>query len=514
VRKLYDIGPLQLDPDARVLTHAGVSVALGARSVAVLSALVSRANEYVQKATIMDAAWPGLVVEEANLSVQISLIRRALARVPGGDGWIETLPRRGYRFVGPVAEIADRSLVGDVASAEPRPSIAVLPFRRYQTDSEDSYFADGIVDVIIHALAALKELFVIARGSTLGYGGATLDVRKIGHELGVRYLLYGSVSRSGGRIRISTELSDTETGNVVRADQYDGDFADLFGLQDRIAASVVNTIAPNVRERELARVLRKHPQNMTAYDFVLQAIDLLYRLDAVSFSRAGDLLQQAIAHDPGYAPAHSYAALWHLFRVGETRSTDPKADAAAAETRAAAAIEREGDDAQALAIYGHARSYLHRDYATALQFLDRAIAAGPSSAIAWSLSSATVGFMSNGAEAVRRAEQAVRLSPLDARTFLHEAFLARAHYVAGDHEQALVWSRRAVARNTAYASSSRTLIGTLVALGRLDEAAEAAHDFLQHHPSFRVGAYARRCPFQGPVLDQWIANLRRAGLPE
>ena len=201
-------------------------------------------------------------------------------------------------------------LVGDaLAGSEPRPSIAVLPFRKHQTDPEENYFADGIVDVIINALASLKELFVISRGSTLGYSGATIDARVIGRELGVRYVLYGSVRRSRGRIRIGTELTDTETGTIVRSDQYDGDLAELFEVQDRIATNVVKTIAPNVRERELARAMRKHPQNMTAYDLVLQALDFLYRMDKESFARARGLLQQAITHDPGYAPAYSYTAI-------------------------------------------------------------------------------------------------------------------------------------------------------------------------------------------------------------
>src|SRR5436190_1921961 len=189
---------------------------------------------------------------------------------------------------------APAPVVGEVQPGyESRPSIAVLPFRKL-ANAEDSYFADGIVDNIIHALAALKDLFVISRGSTLGYGGQTIDVRAVGRELGVRYVLYGSVQRSGGRLRITTELSDSEIGEVVRTDSYDSVLADLFEVQDRIAQEVVNAIAPHVRERELKRALKKHPQNMTAYDLVLQALGLLYQLDYATFSRARGLLQRAM----------------------------------------------------------------------------------------------------------------------------------------------------------------------------------------------------------------------------
>lgn len=412
-------------------------------------------------------------------------------------------------------QTAPLRLVGDaLAGSEPRPSIAVLPFRKHQTDPEEGYFADGIVDVIINALASLKELFVISRGSTLGYAGETIDARAIGRELGVRYVLYGSVHRSRGRIRIGTELSDTETGTIVRSDQYDGDLAELFEVQDRIATNVVKTIAPNVRERELTRAMRKHPQNMTAYDFVLQALDFLYRMDDESFARARGLLQQAMTHDPGYAPAYSYTAYWYILRVGEIGSTDPVADAEAGAQHAAAAIERDPNDAMALAVYGHVQSFLLKRYDRAVSYLDRALEAGPSSAMAWSMSSATSGFIGDGPTAVKRAEQGVRLSPLDALTFWHEGLLAQAHYVNGDYEQAVNWAYSAIGRNGSIRFIYRTLIATLAALGRAQEAAAAARRLMQLQPEFRMSVYAKNCPFQGAILAQWLARLRSAGLPD
>jgi adenylate cyclase len=410
---------------------------------------------------------------------------------------------------------APARLVGDVlAGSQPRPSIAVLPFRKHPIDPAERYFADGIVDDIIRGLAALKELFVISRGSTLGYGGATPDVRAIGRELGVRYVLYGSVRRAGGRLIIGTELSDAETGTIMRADQYDGGLTDLFELQRRIAANVVRTIAPHVRERELMRAMRKQPQDLTAYDFVLQALDLLYRMDYESYSRARGLLQRAIAHDPSYAPAYAYTAYWYVFRVGEMGSADPEADAVAAVSHATAALERDGDDAQVLAICGHVQSFFLRDYGSAIALFDRAIAVGPSSAMAWSMSSATRGYIGDGKTAVQHGEQGVRLSPLDARLFWHEGLLAQAHYVDGDYEQALEWARSAVERNQSIRFNVRTLIATLAALGKEDEAAAAARHLLRIQPDFRLGPYSKRCPFQRPTLDTWLTRLRSAGLPE
>lgn len=413
------------------------------------------------------------------------------------------------------SERTPRPLIGDAPrDAETRPSIAVLPFRKHQDAPEDAYFADGIVDDIIHALGGLKELFVISRGSTLHYGGANIDVRAIGRELGVRYVLYGSLRRVGDRLRIQTELSDAETGLLIRSDRYDGTVGELFALQERISINVLKIIAPHVRERELTRAMRKHPQNMTAYDFVLQAIDQLYRMDESSFARARGLLQQAIAHDPNYAPAYTYTAYWYILRVGEIGTTDFDADAAAGAHYAAAAIERDANDPIALAIYGHVQSFLLKDCERGRAFLGRAVESGPNSAMAWSMSSATHGYIGDGVTAIRHAEQGVRLSPLDARTFWHEGMLAQAHYIHGDFEEALAWAKRAVNRNTSIRFNLRTLMATQAALGLRGEAAVTAQRFMALQPDFRLQGYAARCPIRQPMLDQWIARLRSAGLPD
>jgi len=406
-------------------------------------------------------------------------------------------------------------LVGEAqVGQEPRPSIAVLPFRMNLSNPDESYFADGVVDDIIRGLAGLKELFVVSRGASLGFGGRTIDVREIGRQLGVRYVLYGGVQRTPAAVRIVTELSDAESGEVIRSDLHEGDPGELFALQDRIALGVVRQIAPQVRERELMRAMRKHPQNLTAYELVLQAFDLLYRMDYDSFSRARGLLEQAISHDPNYALAYSYVALWYVFRIGEIGSPDPDGDAIAGAKYATEAIARGGDDAFALAVYGHVQSFLLNDFHKAKVALERAITVGPSSATAWTMASATSGFLGDGPTAVRQGEQGVRLSPLDARSFWHEGLLGQAHYVNGDYEQALEWVRSAVSRNELIRFNQRLLIVTLGALGRREEAAQAAYRYLQIQPEFSVSSYARRCPFRGAALETWLGHLRSAGLPD
>jgi adenylate cyclase len=394
-----------------------------------------------------------------------------------------------------------------------RPSIAVLPFRKLASP-DDGYFADGIVDNIIHALAALKELFVISRGSTLGFGGGPIDVRAVGRELGVRYVLYGSAQRSDQLLRIGTELSDAESGEVIRSDHFDGYIKELFHFQDWIAEEVVKTIAPGVRERELKRALRKHPQNMTAYDLVLQALALLYRLDYANFSRARGLLQRAMMIDPGYAPAFSYAARWHIFRVGQEWSTDVAADASEAGRLAELALACDEQDAVALAIYGYVQLYLKRRFDEGLQYLNRAIACCPNLSMAWTFSGAAMCFIGDGPTAVAHSGTGLRLSPLDSRVYFAEHILAQAHYVNGNYDEAIRWARRADAGNAQLTSNLRTLIASLVATGRIEEAREVVKRHQQIVPTFRVSVWAARTPMQGEVRSHRIELLLRAGMPE
>jgi len=404
--------------------------------------------------------------------------------------------------------------IGDVEpSAEARPSIAVLPFRKIAA-GDDAYFADGIVDNIVQSLAALRELFVIARGSTLGFGGGPIDAHAVGSALGVRYLLYGSVQRSGDLLRISTELSEVETREVLRADHYDGRLGDLFALQDRIAEETVKMIAPRVRQRELKRALKKHPQNMTAYDLVLQALEPLYRLDYASFSRARGLLQRAMIVDPGYALAFALGARWHSVRVGQGWTTNATEDRREAARLAELAIQSDPDDPTALSIYAHIQSFLCRSFEEGIRKFDRALAVCPNSDLAWSLSSATYGYIGDGPEAVRRAETGVRLSPLDSHAYFAQHIMSQASYINGNYEAAEHWGKRSLVNNPRLTSNLRILAASKVALQRLSEARAdvALHRAIE--PGFSLLAWARRTPLQGAVRASVIERLKAAGMPD
>lgn len=402
----------------------------------------------------------------------------------------------------------------DHREEEYRPSLAVMPFRTLEPDQDDAYFAAGMVDDIVHTLAGLRDLLVIARRSTSGFTGSALDPVRAGAELGVRYMLQGSVRRAGGRLRISAELCETQVGLVLWSERFEGEGDDLFALQDQIAARVAGTIAPQVRDRELRAAMRKHPTNMTAYDLVLQAMDLFYKMRRDSYDRAYELLQAAIAHDPGYAPAWSNCAYWHLSRIGQGWSPDEAIDAQAAARAASAALDRDANDAQALAIGGHMQSYLFKDYDRAVGLLDHAMVAGPNCALAWCLASLTSGYLGDGLAAVQRAEHALRLSPMAPDLYWYETVLAQAYYINGRYDEAVLAGRRTFDNEIGFTAALRTLTASLVAVGDLPQARLVAQRLITVDPEFRLEAFRVRTPLLGDVRDDLIERLRLAGLPD
>ena len=240
----------------------------------------------------------------------------------------------------------------------------------------------------MHVLSGIGELFVIARGTARAFAGKIVDPREVGLALGVDYVLSGRVAVTD-RLQIFTELAETSSGHVIRTGRYESAPQGLFAMQDRIADEVVAIIAPAVKEHALARAKRKPPGTLSAYDLMLQGVELQYMLDEVSFAQAGERLYKSIALDPGFSPAYAHAATWHNFRIGQGWSADPVEDALRAARCASKALELDRSNAIACAIHGQVLSFNGRNYEAARRYLDRSIALGPSSVIAWTLSSAT-----------------------------------------------------------------------------------------------------------------------------
>jgi TolB-like protein len=357
-----------------------------------------------------------------------------------------------------------------------KPSIAVLPFTNMSADPTQDYFADGIVEEIVTGLARIKWLFVIARNSSFTYKGRAVNVKQVGRELGVRYVLEGAVRKAGNRVRISGQLLEAETGNNLWAERYDRALDDIFALQDEITMSVVGAIEPSLRRAEIERVKRHRPNSLDAYDLVLRALPLVYVPMPEEAERAIPLLEKALAIEPDYAVALAALAWCHHQRFA--RGGLREEDRAAALRHARAAIARSGDDATALAIAAHVMWQDEHDNAAASNLFDRALALSSSNVFALSFSALTLAWLGNAELAIARAQSALRLSPFDPMNYLPNCALAVANFHTKRYEEAATAARGAIESNPRFSVPYAYLAAALVRLGRGVEAKIAAQRVL------------------------------------
>jgi TolB-like protein len=513
---LYQFGPFRLDPEAGILYHGAEPAMLGQRAVALLRLLLQNAGVPVSKDALVEAAWGGLAVADNNLTVQIAALRRVLADGADAESWIETLPRRGYRYVGPAVATSGPDAAAARAASAPtlpeKPSVAVLPFANLSGDPEQEYFADGMVDDIITGLARINWLFVIARNSSFVYKGRAVDVKQVGRELGVRYILEGSVRKAGGSVRVTGQMIDASTGAHVWAERYDRSSEDIFALQDEIALSAVGAIAPSVRKAEIERVKRKRPDSLDAYDLVLRAQPDVDSGMPEQVTRALALLERAIALEPAYALAHGNAAMcYHCLFL---RAGLKEVDRAASIRHARSAIAYGQDDALALTWAGFSIGMDAHDRAAAFTAFEAALAISPSSALTYILGSVVLGWGGEAERAIEWSEKGVRLSPFDSWAWAAFDAQAMSHLLRGRYEEACRAAYKSVQANPAHSITYVQLAAALAKLGRLEEAKAAAARVLELHPTFR---YSRQ--FAGvncaPALAEALGGaLRDAGLPE
>ena len=513
---IYAFGPFRLDVAAGILFRGAEPVALGQRAIALLQILVEGGGNPISKDRLIESAWPGLAIEESNLTVQIAALRRVFAEEPGGDSWIETLPRRGYRYVGPVA-VKEQENQGAAGNEQPalappdKPSLAVMSFTNMSGDPEQEYFADGMVEEIITGLSRIKWLFVIARNSSFIYKGQAVNVGRVGRELGVRYVLEGSVRKAGERVRVSGQLIETETSVHLWAERYDRRLDDVFALQDEITLNVVGAIEPSLREAEIERVKRKRPENLDAYDLVLRALPHVVPPMPAEAAKAMPLLERALTLEPDYAGAHGYLAWCHQILFVRGGFNKENHDAAIRHARAALSYGR--DDATALAIGGLVVSVTEHDRATAFEALEQALAISPSSSFALFCGATALAYAGEAERAIDWAERALRISPFDRMNHLPYHALAIAHFLRGRYDEAAHAARRAVQSIPSSSVSRSVLAAALAKLGRIEEAKAVALQVLALDPSFSA---ARFCAATGlptalaePMTDAWTT----AGLP-
>jgi TolB-like protein/Tfp pilus assembly protein PilF len=398
-----------------------------------------------------------------------------------------------------------------------KPSIAVLPFENMSGDREQEYFADGMVEEIITALSRFRQLFVIARNSSFTYKGRAVDVRQVGRDLGVRYVLEGSIRKAGNKIRITGQLIDTTNGVHLWADRFDGELEDIFDLQEQVTASVVGAIAPKVEQTELHRSRHKRTESLDAYDYYLRGLSAVHEWTKEGNIEALSHFKQAIDLDPNFAAAYGFAARCYSQRKAGGWITDPLQDAADAERLARRAAELGWDDAVALCTAGLALAFVVGDLQSAMAFTDRAVLLNPNLALAWHSSGWVKLWSGQPEEAIERLARAIRLSPNTPQKFSMNDAMAAAQFVAGHYSEAFEWSTAALREKPDFGLALCIAAASAALCGHLKEAEETMTRLRKLQPSWRIATVQEKFP-ELPVtrpeqFAKFAEGLRKAGLP-
>ncbi|MGF6331370.1 TolB-like protein [Pseudomonas sp. BS3782 TE3695] len=520
-----------LDQERRELTLRGQVVAVGPQVFDLLLLLVSNRDRVVSKDDLLKAVWSGRIVSESTITSHINAVRKAIGDTGEEQRLVRTVARKGYRFVGEIKvdEIGE-TRQPDIEEPTPmdlnqtpapplvlpdKPSITVLPFHNLSGDPEQEYFADGMVEDIITALSRIRWLFVIARNSSFTYKGRAVDVQGVGQTLGVRYVLEGSVRKSGNKIRITGQLIDATTGTHIWAERFEGMLDDIFELQDQIAESVVGAIAPQLERAEIERAKRKPTESLDAYDYYLRAMAKLHNGTREAIEQALPLFYKAIELDPEFASAYGMAAWCHFWRKLNGWMTDRPREIAEGVRLARLAVELGRDDAVALTRGGHALGHLAGDIDGGIALLDRARLLNPNLAPAWFLGGILRALRGETDAAIEDLTHAVRLSPLDPEMFRMQVGMALAHFFAGRFDAASDWAEKALGNLPCLLAAVALMAASHALSGRMDKAKQAMQRLQALDPSLRVSNLKNWLPIQRPEdFARFADGLRLAGLPE
>jgi TolB-like protein/Flp pilus assembly protein TadD len=497
-----------LDIDRRELRRGPRLVAVEPQVFDLLAHLIRHRDRVVSKDDLLATIWQGRIVSESALFNRINAARRAI----GDDGerqrLIRTLPRKGLRFVAEVHEEPREALP---LSLPDRPSIAVLPFTNAGGDPGEDYFADGISEDLVTGLARIRWLFVIARNSTFAYKQRTADARQVSRELGVRYVLEGSVRRAGNRVRITAQLIDATTGGHHWAEHYDLELGDMFEVQDEITRSVAAAIEPRLLAAEGVRALARAPQHLGAWELVARAQTRFWRLTRTDYEAAVKPLQQAVRCHPDYAPAHgrlgfclAFAAHMGWIAAGQGMRASRE------HARRAIAL----DDCDP---WGHiALAYwamMERRTEEALAAFGQAVKLNPSSAAAHSHLSRGFAFAGRDREAIEHGREAIRLSPLDPEMALFLGAIAVAHYTARRYDEAARYTAEALRLRPGFQGAQRLHCASLAQAGRLEEARAFLATVRREQPDLTIDWVRASVPYQTEeLMGRFVDGLRKAGL--
>lgn len=521
---LYFFEDVALDVDRRELRRRNSLVPIEPKVFDLLVYVIRNRERVVEKDDLIAAIWDGRIVSDSALTTCINAARSAIGDSGDAQRLIKTLPRRGIRFVGAVREeekpagIAETTIAVDspaVLTLPDKPSIAVLPFTNMSGDPEQEYFADGMAEEIITALSRCHWLFVIARNSSFTYKGRAVDIRQVGRDLGVRYVLEGSVRRGGNRMRFTGQLIEATSGAHIWADRFDGEMSDVFELQDRITENVVAAIEPKLQLAEIERLKRKPAANLNAYDHLLRAQQLEYEFTDDSLNAAIQHCKQALSVDPAYAPAMALAA----YCFGERRFQGWTRDITAENNEGlhftSQALELGTFDPTVLWMCALAHWQLGLNTQRAKELAYRSLDMNPNSAIAWTIAGwieAYSGHYAKGRELLGRAQ---RLSPRDPRAWFTASGMAIASLGEGKFEEGAAWAGKALVQNPRYTVAMRLLAANLANLGHVEPAREAVADFLRIEPDLTMSKLRARLTFMN--ADLWgklSRGLRLGGLAD
>ena len=509
--RTLSFGRYRIEP-RRGLMSGSREVRLTPKALALLTYLAQRPGEVVSKQELFRALWRDVAVGDAALVTCIQELRRALRDNARRPRYIETVHRRGYRFMAePRLAVASTPAAPELPLPD-RPSIAVLPFSNLSGDPDQEYFADGISEDLITGLARIRWLFVIARNSTFVYKHQAVDVKRVSRELGVRYVLEGSVRRAGNRLRISAQLVDATTGGHHWAERYDRKLGDVFSIQDEITRSVAGAIEPRLLAAEGVRALSRSAEDLGAWELVARAQTYVWRMTGQDYETAIGILQRAVATFPDYAPARSLLAFCLAFSTHMGWAA--RCQASVPREHAVRAIALDDYEAWAHIALGY-WALMERRTEEALAAFRRAVDLNANSAAANAHLGHGLAFAGKDRKAIAHAENAMRLSPFDPMLALSLGTIAVAHYTAGRFAQAAEYTTQAARLRPGFQGALRLCCASLAQMGRRQEARALLRTVQQQQPQLSLAWIKANVPYQTPELMQrFLEGMRKAGLSQ
>lgn len=522
-------GECVLDLDRRELRRGANSIATAPQVFDLLVYLIENRERVVSRDDVLDAVWRGRIISDSTLTSHINAVRKAIGDSGSEQALVRTIARKGFRFVGninnprvlPVAthEGSKAEHLEANSLAPPTlpsgPSIAVLPFVNLSGDPQQDYFADGLVEDIIGALSRFSWLFVIARNSSFAYKNRAVDVKQVGLELGVRYVLEGNVRKAAGRVRISGQLIDATTRGHLWADRFEGSLDNIFELQDQLTESLVGAISPQLEMAEMVRAKQKPTASLDSYDYYLRGMAAFHQGTKESITLALSLFYSAIKLDSQYAAAYGMAAWCFFWRRTCGWAIDIEAETSEGARLARLAVNLGQTDAVALTRGAHALAHFEGDIVGSIELLERARLLNPNLAAAWFLGGFLRLWHGEPEEAIIGFKHAIRLSPLDSEIYRMQVGVAMANLLAGRFEEACSWARKAASAFpdllfvNAVSAASHALAGHAI------ESNQAVDRMRELHPDLSVSQMINLIPLcKADHLSVFSDGLRKAGLPD